>query len=389
MKTLVIPSWYPYPAMPHAGSFFLEQAKALAKQPDCEVSILNWGQNEFQMQLRKPMVSLLKLINFYKAQNRTQLLEPGLTELVIPHLSWTSRIAKANIAALVAKINLTPLPDIIHAHVSFPAGYLAMQLSRRYGIPYLITEHSGPFPFPEYISQGGVSPLITEPITNAAEIIAVSTSLASSIHEHIKVQAMIIPNMVNTDFFVPKPGCKSEDSLRLFCMSQMTVAKGAWDLLEAVRLLKNNGLDFCLYWAGDGILKKALQLKANEYALGKHLVFTGQLSRKQALLQYQLSDCLVMPSHIESFSIVLIEAMACGKPVVATDCGGPKDIVNTNNGWLIPPKDPNALCEAVLNMKDRLHDYQAEQIRNYCVANYSPSVVCQKIVSTYNKILNK
>jgi glycosyltransferase involved in cell wall biosynthesis len=374
--------------MPSAGSFFLEQAKALAKQPELEVSILNWGQNEFQLQLRKPLQSMKRMFRYTQANKKSQLIEPELHELTIPHLSWTSRIAKGNIDALVNKINFQILPDIIHAHVSFPAGYLAMQLSRRFGIPYIITEHSGPFPFPEFIKHGDISSLISEPIANAAEVIAVSYSLASSIKEHTHVQAKVIPNMVNTDFFVPGLGSQSKDVLRLFCMSQMTIPKGAWELLNALRKLKDEGLDYCLYWAGNGNQKPKLLAKAMQYGLAKHVKFTGHLSRSQALYQYQQCDCLVMPSHIESFSIVLIEAMACGKPVIATDCGGPRDIVNDCNGILVPKRDASSLAKAIMDMNNELSCYNADKIREFCVSNYSPKVVCQSIENTYKHILN-
>ena len=388
MRVLIIPSWYPYAAMPYAGSFFLEQAKALAKQPELEVSILNWGQNEFQIQFRRPLESIKRMFSYTQAYNKSQLIEPKLHEITIPHLSWSSRIAKGNIDALVNKINFQTLPDIIHAHVSFPAGYIAMQLSRRYGIPYIITEHSGPFPFPEFMKHGRISSLISEPIANAAEVIAVSSSLAASIEEHTHVQAKIIPNLVDTDFFVPGLGSKSKEILRLFCMSQMTIAKGAWELLNALQKLKAEGLDYCMYWAGEGNQKPKLLAKALEYGLAKHVIFTGHLSRSQALYQYQQCDCLVMPSHIESFSIVLIEAMACGKPVIATDCGGPKDIVNDSNGILVPKRDASALAKAIMDMNNELNYYNADKIREYCVSNYSPNVVCRSIENTYNSILN-
>ena len=387
MKVLIIPSWYPYAAMPYAGSFFLEQAKALAKQQGLEISILNWGQNEFQMQVRKPMHSITKLFSYAQALRKSSFIEPNLQELSVPHISWTSRIAKGNIDALVSKIHFNTPPDIIHAHVSFPAGYIAMQLSRRYGIPYIITEHSGPFPFPEFLKHGKISSIISEPLTNAASVIAVSRSLASSIAKHTSVQAKLIPNMVDTSFFVPGTETFNSKELQLFCMSQITEAKGAWDLFEALKQLKHKGHSFHLVWAGDGKLKPALQSKLSDYNLTDSISFTGQLSRRQALLHYQKCDCLVMPSRIESFSIVIIEAMACGKPVVATDCGGPGDIVNATNGLLVQPNSPMALYKAMACMKDILHNFHADTIRSECISKYSHKVVCAEILKCYQSVL--
>jgi len=146
-KVLLLPSWHRYKRNPSAGIFILNQAKALARTGKADVTLLNWGQNEFQLRIRDPLHSLGALKGRVFSKHDTRILEAGLTELSIPHLTWTSRFLKGNIDSLANKVTLDATPDIIHAHVAFPAGYLAMLLSQKLGVPYIITEHSGPFPF--------------------------------------------------------------------------------------------------------------------------------------------------------------------------------------------------------------------------------------------------
>ncbi|PKN73230.1 MAG: phosphatidylinositol N-acetylglucosaminyltransferase [Candidatus Cloacimonetes bacterium HGW-Cloacimonetes-3] len=387
MKVLVIPSWYPYHAKPTAGKFFYEQALALAENGIADITILNWGQNEFQLQIRHPVQSMGRLIKLCTAKAGSKQITPSFKELLIPHLSFSSHIRKGNIDALVNMIALQDKPDLIHAHVSFPAGYLAWKLSDISGIPFIITEHSGPFPFLEFVNKRGISPLISQPLQAANKVLAVSSFLKKELMYKANVKADIVPNLVDTEYYKPTITPKNK-SFRLFALSSLTEAKGALDLLEAVKLLNETGLDFCMYWGGDGYLKSRLHNFVQQYKLKSKVVFLGQLSSKEALHQYQSCDCFVMPSHVESFSVVLIEALACGKPVISTDCGGPSDIVNKWNGTLVPIRSPRLLAEAMMHMSQHSNEYSQEHIRTYCQEHYSPKVVCRQIKDAYNSVLN-
>jgi glycosyltransferase involved in cell wall biosynthesis len=97
----------------------------------------------------------------------------------------------------------------------------------------------------------------------------------------------------------------------------------------------------------------------------------------------------ILPSHIESFGIVYVEAMACGKPVIATDCGGPADFVNQSNGRLIPVENVDSISDAIEYFSINLSDYSSEKIREFFTGNYSGQAVCPKIISTYEKLLQK
>jgi glycosyltransferase involved in cell wall biosynthesis len=389
MKVLVIPSWYPYPAMHLAGKFFYEQASALAEQGVADVTILNWGQNEFQLAIRRPLQSLGKLLKLSTAKHAYKQVSDNLHEIYCPHLSWTSRVCKGNIDALVNKVRLAEKPDLIHAHVSFPAGYLAWKLSRKLNIPFVITEHSGPFPFPEFVSSKGISPLIADPLKAASKVVAVSSYIQTELYKQTGVTSLVIPNLVDTGFYKPQTANVTNNRYRLFALSSFTEAKGALDLILAVKLMRDAGLDFCLYWGGSGYLKSRLHKYICQHQLSQYIVFLGQINHCEALYQYQHCDCFVMPSHVESFSVVLIEALACGKPVIATDCGGPKDIVKEFCGSLIPIAKPQVMAAALTEMQKHLKEYSQQQIRNYCVSNYSPAVVCERINEVYLSSLNQ
>ena len=389
MKVLIIPSWYPYPQKPNSGRFFLDQAIALSKNSNYEYAILNWGQYEFQLQIRHPFVAIAKIFNYLTAKTGTRNIAPNLKEIKIPHLTWTSRLFYGNIRALVKKLRSLPKPDIIHSYVTFPAGFLAFRLAEKWKIPYIISEHSGPFPFPEYISGNKVSSKITLPLLNASAVLAVSRFLQSQILSSCFVQSIVIPNLVDTEFYQPASFAEPRKRFSFFSLSILTYTKGVMDLVEAFGIAVQKGLNADLFIGGDGYLKHKIKHKIITSHLEHRIHLLGFLNPQQALEQYQKCDCYILPSHIESFSLVLLEAMACGKPTLATDCGGPKDIVTPETGVLIPPQNPVLMAEAMLKMKENMPNYSAERIREICIKNYSPAVICNKITAVYQNILQK
>ena len=380
MKILIIPSWYPYPGNPLAGKFFVDQARALAKHTAHEYYLLNFGQNEYQLNLKQPGQIPAKLRSFLSASSQTKQLAERLWEISVPHLSWSNYINKGNLDRFTLPQGLSV--DLIYALVSYPAGYLAMRLAKQMSLPYLIAEHSGPFPFPQFLKGGKLSPLISEPIHQANKVVAISSFLQTSIQEYTGIKADIVPNMVDTDFFVPAENTRPGQSLKLFSMSAFTKAKGTLELLEALHILARKNLKLEMVWAGEGALSREMMNKAAR--LPVH--FPGTLNRTQALQEYQSSDLYLMPSRIESFSMVLIEAMSCGVPAVATSCGGPSDIITAATGILCEPQNAGALASAILEYRDRMAEFDSSQIRSHCVRLYSEKVVCAQLNKIFESI---
>ena len=101
----------------------------------------------------------------------------------------------------------------------------------------------------------------------------------------------------------------------------------------------------------------------------------------------QQSDMFVLPSRSETFGVVYIEATACGLPIIATDCGGPKEIVTPQNGVLIPMDDTDALANAILHMTAHLSDYDRQAIAADCQARFSPEVIAKQLTDIFEKVL--
>jgi glycosyltransferase involved in cell wall biosynthesis len=122
--------------------------------------------------------------------------------------------------------------------------------------------------------------------------------------------------------------------------------------------------------AGDGPLRSSLERLARRLNLGDRIEFLGYLNREQVAGELQQSDCLVLPSEVETFGVVLVEAMAAGRPVIATRCGGPEDIVTEATGLLVPVNAEAALCRAMHTIRETYSNYEPEKIRRYVVDKF-------------------
>jgi glycosyltransferase involved in cell wall biosynthesis len=124
-------------------------------------------------------------------------------------------------------------------------------------------------------------------------------------------------------------------------------------LFESLLQLANDGYDFELTIVGDGSDRQALEQLAQRLGIGPRLVFTGYLSQQDMQRHLQESDVFILPSFAEGVPVSLMEAMACGVPVLATHVGGVVELVEPGRtGLLVPPADSAALRDAIARYLD-------------------------------------
>lgn len=99
-------------------------------------------------------------------------------------------------------------------------------------------------------------------------------------------------------------------------------------------------------------------------------------------------DCFVLPSRYETFGVVYIEAMASGKPVIATACGGPDDFVTQENGLLVPVGEVSALARAMQQMMTSRHQYDSDKIRESVQSRFSSQAIAGQLEQIYSAVLN-
>jgi glycosyltransferase involved in cell wall biosynthesis len=196
----------------------------------------------------------------------------------------------------------------------------------------------------------------------------------------------VIPNPVDVNKFklVDK---KTNGIRRILHVSSLLPVKGITDLINAVSILCKKRKDFIVDIVG-GTKDRVNDYKkmVKDKGLEDIVNYSGIKTNTEIIHYMQFCDFFVFPSLKESFGVVLIEAMACGKPVIATCSGGPEEIVNKDNGILIPTQDIKALVETFDYMLDNYQEFNSEKIREYIINNYSYKAVSKTLNRTYLRL---
>lgn len=382
-KILFVPSWYPNDDDPISGVFIQEQAVALAKEFD--VAVLIPG-----------MAAWRNIIKTNAPDRSVKTLQAGLplyrefARPRIPHgpestdYATFARAAENGFKKLVKEWGT---PDVIHTHVVLPAGWSALQLSRRYRVPIVLTEHSSPFSM--HLGTDFTRRLVRETLTGVNQLIAISPALAKQLLEFEPgLDIEIIGESIKTDFFVPASGVDKNNAKgkSFFVAARLAEQKGLNHLLEAVHILLRNGLNsFELIIGGDGPDRLELENLAKTLGVDKHCRFLGALNREQVRDRMQQCDVFVLSSLHETFGVVLGEAMACGKPVISTRCGGPEFVVNEETGVLVDVGKPQEMADAMADFISGRVSFEPEAVRNSVVSRFSPEVFVRNATAVYER----
>ena len=384
-KLLIVPSWFPNPADPISGIFIQEQAVALSKQYD--VAVLIPG-----------MASWRNVVNPKASDRSVKESQAGLTVYrefarpLIPHgpesidFGTFARAAESGFKKITAEWGT---PDLIHAHVVLPGGWSALKVAKQRGIPIVLTEHSSPFSM--HLGTELSRKLVRETLTGVDRLIAISPALAKQLLDFQPgLQIDVIGESVKTDFFVPANGTGRQNGKTgktFFVAARLAEQKGLDHLIKAVHLLKEKGLNsFELVIGGDGPDREKLKQLAQSLDVAERCRFLGGLNREQVRQQMQLCDVFVLSSLHETFGVVVGEAMACGKPVISTRCGGPEFIVNEETGVLVDVANAQALADAMSEfITDRAH-FDPQTVRTSIVNRFSPEMFVKNVSSVYEQL---
>jgi glycosyltransferase involved in cell wall biosynthesis len=162
---------------------------------------------------------------------------------------------------------------------------------------------------------------------------------------------MVLRNAVDLDRFKPiknknmrnQFNIEDDDVLILF-IGHLEPFKGIFELLDGFYKINKQNRNSKLMIIGEGHQEKKVRNKVLEYQINEAVIFTGKISPEEIQNYYQMADIFVLPSYTEGLPLVVVEAMACGLPIVASCVGGiPEVVENNENGFLIPPRNVGEL----------------------------------------------
>ena len=292
-------------------------------------------------------------------------------------------------------------PDLIHLHVAYPLGQVALLWKKLYGYKYVMTEHWTIYqPQNKDVLVGGLKKKIVKIANNAELIMPVSLDLQQCMEGHgVHNNFKVIYNLVNTDMFKPCIDSSLPTSQRwndmhvwkkhiLHISTLRDEAKNFSGILRTVERLRQQRDDFELHVIHD---YDAPEFKAfmKEHHLEDCVIFHGKKTSAEVAEAYQQADFFVLFSNFENLPCVIVEAFASGVPVLSTAVGGIAEILSPERGILIPQGDEDALLNAISSLLDLCHEYDRAAIRAYAVNTFAAQIIGKQIFEEYFKVLSK
>ena len=376
----MLTKWYPNDMDPQFGVFIQKQARAISRckeivvyashahsdksKPSYELKLIQLGNlTEYNMYYRKsssfvaPVINALRYVKAWKK---------------------TYKIIKANHG----------LPEIAHAYILLRPAILAYILSRRNRIPLVISEQwsgytNGKFEKRSLLTRN----LCKFAFKKADERIAVSTFLQSSMEKlGFSTPIKVVPNIIEIQ--EPPETSDTGNRIRILLVADLVdEIKNISGAIKAFAKAREAVPNLFLKIIGHGKDHQMLKdLTAKLSLKGDDIKFEGLKSNEDVYKALWNCDFLLMNSRFETFSLICAEALSCGKPVIATRCGGPEEFINSENGLLIPVDDDETLRKSIIYMAKNHQNYSSEKILDESRKRFSPEVVGAELCSIYKKI---
>ena len=279
-------------------------------------------------------------------------------------------------------------PDLIHLHVTYPLGQVALLWKKLFGYKYVLTEHWTIYqPQNKDVLVGKLKKKIVKIANNAELIMPVSLDLQRCMVGHgVNNRFQVIYNLVNTDIF-RLGSTQTENKKHILHISTLRdEAKNFSGILRVIERLRQQRDDFELHVIHD---YEAPEFKAfvKEHHLEDCVIFHGKKTSAEVARAYQQADFFVLFSNFENLPCVIVEAFASGVPVLSTSVGGIAEILSPERGILIPQGDEDALLLGINQLLDHSSEYDREAIRNYAIKTFAAQNIGQQIFEAYKEVV--
>jgi len=313
----------------------------------------------------------------------------------VAYFMWKSQWIKSAAIALIRFIKERGISfDLVHAHYTWPSGAIANLIKDEFDKPFIITEHT--------------SQTLERALRREDRWYISTWKRCDAI---IRVRKKDIPLIAETGvpadklFYVPNgfDAAKFREMDKGLCRKKLNLpeskklilnvanfyskVKGHEILIKALSKVQLQHEEIYCVLIGDGKLKDRIQKLIVEEKLSDRVLLMGSKPHSEIPAWINAADIFVLPSLSESFGVVQIEAMACGKPVVATMNGGSEEIIISDDyGLLCKPGDPEGLAEKILMALDR--EWDQEKIRKYA-EQFTWDNIAKQLLKIYESVLNE
>ncbi len=368
LKILFLTPWYPDENVRHHGVFIRDQAAAVSGKHKVAVISSKVDYRRFGLFSWRLQSSVYHDVREYRVVMRRSL--PFLNQLLYLLVSlWVSR-----------KVSKKFKPDIIHGNIAYPGAIWSYCLSRLFGLPFIVSDHTSRFtdnfrsPFHHVVTRFA--------LRRAAKVVAVSKWAAKNISAVIDREVEVVPNLIHVSDYavVSLPGERTHAGF-LGGLGTETHRKGLDLLLKAIAPIRKN---FVLHIGGAGSYLEYYKELARSLGVMDRCQFHGFIDHVPDFMKEL--HFFISSSRTEAFGMVIVEAMACGLPVVTTLSGGPADYMSEDVGRMVPVNDIDQLRQSVDWMIDNYQTFDRHLIRANVEDNYSSEAFLRRIDKIYRQI---
>ena len=382
MHILVISHNYPTPMDPAYGFFCKDQAEALASKGVkigvvgpllmSPKNIKRWRFSEFG----------LKKFKSEKNVNTNLLIVPSIPKLPLLRMWLINFLGKRMLNSYVKEFGK---PDVIHLQV-YLGGDIAIYGSKKFDIPFIWTEHFS------NVARGCYSAtdkkLVYRVLSSAAYRIGVSKFFCLELEKQFGKRFDFVPNVYNNAVFhLPKDTKKLSKPFTFINVSYFYPIKNHKRLINAFASLCKE-FDFSLKLVGSGDCLQEIKNLVDELGITRNVIFKGELNAYQVFAELVTSHAYVLSSDLETFNVSIVEAMACGIPVVSTKCGGPQNILDNDSIGVLTEQTVESLASGMKHVYENYSKFNPQDIAAYVERTYSMNAIGSKLHEIMKKVID-
>jgi glycosyltransferase involved in cell wall biosynthesis len=386
MRILCLPAWYPTKITPFNGDFLQRHIKAISLFNGVQViHVLRDSEGAITKNVKIEEISSEnvseKIIYYYSPQ-----FSPGIMDRFFS--GW--KYIKLYKQAIRDYMQQYGEPDLVHVHIAPKVGMIARWVKKKWNIPYVVSEQWGGY-LPESENKFSRQPFYFKAhwrkvMKNAAALSVVSFYLGQSIQRILRgTKFIVIPNVVDTTIFNPVV-FEKKDITRFIHISLLNYQKNVEDILKALAILKEETPNFCLTIVGPQ--KDNLKRLVNELQIESEVEFHHEIPQSELAKLVQKSDALILYSRYETFGCVIIEALACGKPVILSDL----PVMHENakeyvNAVFAKGENPPELAKKLSWFICHRENFKADDIAKQAASTYNYEKVGRQFNEWYQKVI--
>lgn len=378
---LWLPSWYPNEEEPFNGDFIQRHARAAAGYN--RITVI------FFSQFGETIKSEAKIV-----EKRHDLLQEIIVHVpfkpsgfrALDRIMYNISFYRYAKKYLETHFTQRGLPSLVHVHVPIKSGNLALWIKKKYGIPFIVSEHASTYvkeaPHNFYQRHWLYRLQVKKIFSDAIAVTNVSHAVGNILASLFAIKKPeVIHNVVDTSLF-----CYAAREMETFTyihVSTLNEQKNVFGILNTFRRLADQRKDWRLVVVGP-YTEKIERFILTE-GLSELVSLAGEVSYAQVAQHMQQANVMVLFSRHENFPCVVVEALCCGLPVVSSDVAGIGEAVNHSNGLLVESENENALLASLVSIREAYPAFNCASIAADAKNKFGFTVIGKQFADLYKK----